>query len=50
MTPKQTITARDLTAKHKSSAVKAIYDRALELSYHDQQALLKKAKKLQNNK
>ena len=47
MTPKQTITARDLTAKHKSPAVKAIYDRALELSCRDQQALLKKAQKLE---
>ena len=47
MTPRPTVTARDLTAKHMSPAAKAVFQRALEGAYRDQQALLKKAKKLE---
>lgn len=49
MAPKQTqvrITARDLAARDKSPAVKAIYDRALKHAYQDQQKLLKEAERL----
>lgn len=47
MTPKQIqIRAKDLAAKNLSPRVKAIYDRALKDAYRDQQALLKKAAKL----
>lgn len=50
MSPKRTITTRDLTTKNTSSEVDAIFQKAIKGAYHDQQALLKKAKKLQNNK
>ena len=47
MTPKQIqLRAKDLVASNKSPRVKAIYDRALENAYKDQQELLKKAAKL----
>lgn len=45
MAPKQ-ITARDLVAKHKSPAVKAIYDRALKRAYEEQQKILDQAAKM----
>ena len=40
------ITAKDLVAKHKSPAVKAIYDRALKHAYEDQEKILKQAAKI----
>ena len=46
MAPKPQITMRDLVARRKSPAVKAIYEKALRDAYADQQALLKKAKEL----
>lgn len=43
---KDKITAKDLAAKNKSPRVKAIYDLALKHAYEDQQALLEKARKM----
>ncbi len=49
MAPKQIqVTMRDLTARRKSPAVKAIYDRALKHAYQDQQKLLKEAAKIKD--
>lgn len=49
MAPKQDqkFTMRDLTARNKSSAVKAVYDKVLFDAYQDQQKILKKAKQLE---
>ena len=47
MSPKHMITARDLTARNTSSEVDAIFEKAIKGAYRDQQALLKKAKKLE---
>ena len=48
MAPKQNqkFTMRDITSRHKSPAVKAIYDQVLVDAYKEQQEILKKAEKM----
>ncbi|MBR3252866.1 hypothetical protein IKF84_02235 [Candidatus Saccharibacteria bacterium] len=43
----QKFTMRDLTTRHPSSAVKAVYDQVLLHAYQDQQKILEKAKKIE---
>ena len=49
MAPKQDqkFTMKDITARHPSPAVKAVYDQVLLHAYQDQQKILEKAKKLE---
>ena len=46
MTPKPTVTMRDLASKNPSPAARAVFQKALEGAYRDQQELLKKAAKI----
>ncbi|MBQ3306457.1 hypothetical protein IJH02_03455 [Candidatus Saccharibacteria bacterium] len=46
MAPRKSVTARDLVAKNPSPAVRAIFQKALEATYKDQQEVLKKAVKI----
>ena len=46
MAPRPKVTARDLASKNPSPAARAVFQKALEGAYRDQQELLKKAAKI----